>query len=235
MKLEYHTIDSACNTKETGPYYPQITKMSKGYDFDSEQSVYNLKKLEDNINFCPNVDTFILNGKSKKTDFLSCSFLARNSFIISNSALNVLNQFNLPRHYIFKIKIQYGSQILENYQLLYLVHSGFETVIFETSKIYIEEVNSRKFIKSLPSVSKEEYFEIKKELFRRWDNDEIEYQGLYFSEISLNAPPKYDMFHINNMIDSDVYISNSLANSLAENNISGIEVIMSQKLVFRES
>ncbi len=57
--MVFYTLDTATDTPETGPVFPQIKAMRPGYDFNKPNSIHNLtfKGLPD---FQPDLDYFIL-------------------------------------------------------------------------------------------------------------------------------------------------------------------------------
>lgn len=234
--MKYYTIEPACDTKETGHIFPQISEMTKGYDYDSVNSIYQLGELDKSPSFAPDLEHFVLNGKSKKSDLLSCSVIEINNWIISDTFLKLLLSFNLPRHKSLPLSIKQGKSHITNYSLFHFSPALFDSILFSESEFTIEEINTKNHIADIKGISKEKYFETKDDLFRKWENDEIEdYRAIFFKKMVLKEQPSFDLFYINNSVDTDVYISSNLAVALKENGITGLEIKETQKLVVNNS
>lgn len=76
MHNSYYILDFDCDSKETGPIYPQVQKMSKGYDNNAHNFLKKLIRHSKSFpDFKHNLDSFILETKSKQTDILVIPFL----------------------------------------------------------------------------------------------------------------------------------------------------------------
>lgn len=70
--MNYYIFKTAVNNIETGSVYPQIQKMSPGYDYKAPDSVHALSKAYQHLpDFTPNLDYFELASKAKLSDLLS--------------------------------------------------------------------------------------------------------------------------------------------------------------------
>ncbi len=67
--MSYYIFKHSLSGKIIGKHYPQSEEMSNGYLYNDPHSVRQIRN--EPLSFTPNLDAFILNGQSKKTDIVS--------------------------------------------------------------------------------------------------------------------------------------------------------------------
>lgn len=227
-KTKFYIIEESCGSSQVGPVYPQISKMMKGYDYEATDSVHAVSRLHNEIpDFEPNFNYFILNGKSKLSDFLSFSVMTRVGFIVSSKVKNILENCTLPEHKFFTIKVLYKNVFIEDYYWLHIVCDLSKNIDFPKSKFEIFDkstfssntivVNSRIELENLKLTIKES----------NKGSSRLSVSSLKFS---LNTTPSYDLFEFKGVFDYDFYISENLKEIFFSEKITGIECILSNKL-----
>lgn len=82
----YYVLSNAVGTKETGPEYPQIKAMSKGYDLNTPNSVYALHNIRnEEPTFTPNLNAFVLHIRARFSDAISAGFIGGEACWLANA------------------------------------------------------------------------------------------------------------------------------------------------------
>lgn len=221
--MTYYKFRDACATKETGAYYPQITKMLIGYDFGAVDSVHNFRKNNFLINGgIPNFDTLVMNGKSKVTDVISESIISGNGFVVSKKLKGILEKYVLPKHWFFPLKISRRDAVLEDFFWfeIFREEDQVQLVDFKKSTFYKgKNYALRVLIERIDLESFEDY-KIKHKII--FDESKMQY-SILFEQIVLKSPSKMDIFNIG-MFDINFYISESLMKEIVESKITGCSI-----------
>ena len=224
--MKFYKLDTACATKETGAFFPQITRMKADYDYDAENSVHNFRKNssnEDNFEVNPNFDSLIMNGKSKVSDLLSESVVSGNGFLVSNRFKELLLSFNLPKNKFYPVKIIKNKNIIiENYfwfeislQNRQLTLIDFKKTSFRVTKNY-----SRRDIVEEISIDSIEDFNVKRTKLK---SDFGQSFAIMAYNMVLLKKPEFDIFNIG-LINHDFYISEDLKQAIIDSKITGCDI-----------
>ena len=162
MNKVYYKIDSKVDTKETGNVYPAI-ESSKDYDFNAENSVYNLR-TDTFPNFTPNFD-FVLSKGAKEVDILSQARISANGLVISQRLKEYfLNCVSVPQM-SFELKIQNVNTNYHWMQFMWVDSKKF--VDFEKSVFKISEFgNSTETDKEIKSINELENYQNQLGIFK---------------------------------------------------------------------
>ena len=217
---EYFILDFAAGTRETGLEFPQVQEMGKGYDYDANNSVYELGKcLRALPDFQPNLDHFVLNRNAKPSDLLSNSLINTTGFLLSNVFKDVLCQFNLPNHKYYSAKVYYKGKLLDNYFWLQMVSDFTDYVDYINSTFFLYKNYSRD-IGDIEISSKEDYIE-KSKIVKNEDST----LSVWAKKISFTKEfdKKLDLFSISRF-NGNIFISKELSQSLLEKQLTGLEI-----------
>jgi hypothetical protein len=223
--MQYYIFKGACATKETGPVYPQIQKWKPGYNDDkpdSYYSYYNAAKGGIFPDFEPNLDSLLLHGKAKPTDFLSSGLSI--GFIINKKLKTLFEQFTLPPHRFFSAKIIYKKEELNDYYLMHIVSDYTDFIDYSKSTfITCGFFNSNPV--PLILTSKQDFTRQSVELQNNFNTNTKDYRSIEATEIHLNQKfnKSLDFFKIG-QVDINFYISQNLKDALLENNITGCDL-----------
>ncbi|HEY4194022.1 MAG TPA: DUF1629 domain-containing protein [Mucilaginibacter sp.] len=222
--MKYYTFEPACDTKETGPVYPQIQKWKPGYDSNSATSFYSyLKKSKDVFaDFIPNLDGLIVNGRARPTDLVS-SFTS-GGFIVSEKLKLIFEKHNLAPHRFYPAKVIYKSKNLEGYFWMHVISNLTDFIDYSDSAFVI----SKHFDPSpipIKLISKENYLEKAKSLEDDYSKNNGSYLSIKSEKLKLDDrfDRKLDFFTIGNF-DNRFYISQDLRDSIIENHITGCDI-----------
>ncbi|MEW4925435.1 hypothetical protein [Algibacter sp. 2305UL17-15] len=210
--MRLYKISESTNLKITGDF-PQSQKMIKGYDYDAPNSSYILyENRNKEINFTPNLDSFLLQKEANKTDVISATPLGGMGFMVSDKLKDLLTKFNLIDHKYFKASFVHGEKKYNDYQRLHFISKLYKKVEFKSSDFIIsggKEIDFNNF-SDLNLKSKE-----------LGVNGEIYAKRLCFKS---NILKNLDLFFIG-FFDFNTYISENLKNEIELNNITGLNIV----------
>jgi hypothetical protein len=215
----FYTIEFAANTSETGSTYPQIQKMSPGYDYNSPNSVYALdRKTTEFPDFIPNLDYFVLHNRAKLSDMLSASVLNTCGFIVSEKFKKLIEGFNIIPHQFYDANVYYKKE-KHPYYWMHIIGSIISYVDYKKSVFFAYHNYSHNL--GYISIDSFEDFVLKKEKIKR-DNP-TKTVTIWAEKIYLNKnfDSALDFFQIGTF-NSQYFISDRLKLKLQENNITGI-------------
>lgn len=218
--MNYYKLSISCNTKETGPVYPQIQKMVPNYDNKDKKSVYSLSKFYNSFpNFEPNLNGFVIQGRAKLTDFLSNSIIRTNGFLLSENAKQIFESCNLNGYKFYQAKIFYKKNCF-NYFWLHFISNVRNSIDYGKSRFFIFQNFSKK-LEYIDVISEEDLIEKEKSLQEKNPGKTI---VIWAETIYLNSSfdKKLDFFKVGKF-DSNYYVSEHLRNLFIEQNITGIE------------
>jgi hypothetical protein len=123
--------------------YPQVQKMSEGYDYRSPDSVQKLRP-DMFADFKPNFNYPVLGDGFKATDLLSCAPFPYWVLMVSDKLLRVLTNFKLPPHKIYAIQILHKKKLVAGYNALHILdpEEQLNHIDFGKSIFWIEELDS---------------------------------------------------------------------------------------------
>lgn len=225
--MNYYIIKPASDNSETGSVYPQVQKMSPGYDYKATNSVHALsREVEDFPSYEPNLDYFVVKEKAKLSDLLSVA-VVYGGLLISSRFKALLEQFHLPKHRFYPAKVNHKKQFHEYYWMHII--SDFSDFIDYPDSTFIIYYNYSHTLGTIAISSREELEEKRKKVKEDNPGKTI---TIWAKELHLknSFDRTLDLFNIANF-DSNTYISHSLKETIHKEKITGCE-ITSAKNVF---
>lgn len=73
--MPYYIFKHSLSDKIIGKHYPQSEDMSNGYLYNNPHSVWQIRN--ERLSYTPNLDAFVLNRQSKKTDIISALSISK--------------------------------------------------------------------------------------------------------------------------------------------------------------
>ena len=191
-------------------HYPQ-TKLGDEYNPSLPNSHWNLKRNEF-AKFDLNYQLEI-NNKAKPTSFLDGAS-SPSGLIVSEKLKSFLNDFNLPPHKFYKIKVKHKNNFI-NYYLLQIITFGiWDYIDVEKSTLKISNsINSHNFV-TTPVISKL-YVEKLNKYYLKDFNQNLSPNEIYFKD----SFPLYDIISIDSLVE-EMMFSSRLKKSLENNNLS---------------
>jgi len=210
----YYILKYSTDNKIVGNTYPQIQQMIDGYNYSSENSLWNVEptKIPD---FTPNLNGFKLKSKAKLTDFLSVSVI-NYGFLISNQAKSILSNFELPIENKFYNAVVYNGKANYGFNLFHFSCDLTKFIDFKRTEFYLENYLERKNIDKTIYIS-----DFKILIDKYFPEYEIKTDKIIFEN---NFENKFDIFKITTL-DTYPYISHRLKTALEEAHITGIEIV----------
>jgi len=231
--MQYYIFKEACDTKETGPVYPQIQKWKPGYDDDKPDSFYSYyiaAKSGGFPDFTPNMDYLILHGRAKPTDIISSGMST--GFIISEKLKTLFDQFVLPPHRFYPAKVLHKKTELNGYFFIHIISDYTDFVDYPEST-FITSGFSNTDPQPITITSKEDYISKAKQLQDNSFVKKLPYRSIGAKEIYFNSKfdKGLDFFEIGRF-DINFYISQTLRDALADNGITGCDIQPTDRIVF---
>ncbi len=161
--MPYYSFKKSLSTEKIGKHFPQSSEMSKGYPYNEWNPVWKIRNEE--LFFTPNLDSFVLNGQSKKTDVISAvAFNSRNNILIKSSLAKIWKDFNTCEYQEFPATVIYRKQKLD-YSLLhfYTYHNQF--IDFKESNFYYAQIREER-IRDLEINSINEFISTRSSIYR---------------------------------------------------------------------
>jgi hypothetical protein len=228
--MKYFRLTHSIAPETIGSEYPQIQKMTKGYDYDKPNSVHAASRFYDSfLPFEPDLDSMVLHPKAKLTDILSCSVLGSNGFIISEKVYNICNLFqSVPAHY-YPVKVLEKNRKMHQYYWMHIVTpDAYKLIDIKASSFHLEDLG--RDVGKIHVTSLEDLVEKRTAEKKRTNN--------YFLTISC------DRFLVNNLLyqyaifqfgkfDSFYYVREDLKNALED--IPGIGVDFTLANIYLET
>ncbi|SFW52757.1 hypothetical protein SAMN02927921_02153 [Sinomicrobium oceani] len=217
--MRYYYIGLSNDLKVIG-YYPQ-TDFHKGYN------------PTDNGSYCVKPDTFPdfvpnyeleLHKKAFATGFLQrvgASF----GIVVDEKVKNILKEHCLPPHAFYPTTVFHNDEVLQYYWFHYIPNDFWELIDNRNSFAYVYQIKKATVtkIKEIPIISKEQIL-----------NEKKKYTGLTpitLGRLKMSAEfCKYD-FYLTGAFNHTM-ISERLKKALEENNVSGYEAKLFDKLSF---
>ena len=210
--MTYYIFKPASNTTETGSVYPQVQKMSPGYNYKAHNSVHALSDEVDE----PNLDYFVVHNKAKLSDLLSVSVI-HGGFLVSKTFKELLERFHLPNHRFYPARVYHRRKFYE-YYWMHIICNLTDEVNYEKSafKIYYNYAHN---LGSINVYSKEDLLEKKEKVKADNPGKNVTIWGekLYLKD-SFNT--SLDLFEIGTF-DANTYIANRLKEEIEAQKITG--------------
>ncbi len=223
--MQYYILEKACDTKETGPAYPQIQKWKKGYDknkSDSYYSYYRASMKGTFPDFEPDLNSLVMHGWAKPTDLVS-SFLS-DGFIVSAKLKLLFQQFHLPPIHYYPAKVIYKKNDLIGYYFMHIISDYTDFVDYSKSS-FIASGNFNSNPAPIILTSKKEYIEESEKLKEDFFVDKLPYRSIKSEKICFNAgfDQSLEGFKIG-PFNINFYISENLKDALIKDSITGCDI-----------
>ena len=210
-KMKYYELNKSTNSKEIG-VYPQAG-LNLNHDKHNPRSPTKLKSL-DIPSFNPDFEDLEIDLRAKSTDYLSCG-LSTYGMLLSQRTYKILCDFKIDIHEVYKLSINSSEK------KYYWFHFGptqiLRTINYSKSEFKIDEYGFQK--ERIHLSNYEEYESQKKKL-----NNMSVIKAL---TLVLDVKPKNDLFIIP-YLDDKIYISERVADKFKEEDITGINLKISE-------
>jgi len=228
MHNSYKIFDFDCNSKETGPVYPQVQKMSNGYDNKADNSIKKLFRYSKSFpDFEPNLDSFLLETKSKQTDILSNALSAK-GIIINRKTKAIFESFKTCPIQFYEATVIHNNKLFTDYFWMHIVSDYTNFVDYTNSTFFIYQ-NFLKNLGDIKILSKKDLIEKDEKLKRDNPNTTL---AIWSEKIKML--PSFDsnlqLFMIGKF-DGNLYLGQSLNNVLMENKITGYQAENTNKIL----
>lgn len=225
--MNYYILKPAVDTPDTGPIYPQIQKMSKGYDYKAANSVHALSRCHDSFpNYSPNLDYFILHNRAKMTDLFSVAILY-GGFLVREKFKKVLESFVLPDHRFYNAKVFFRKKFHECYWM-HLVSNLTDAVDYPASSFF----TFYNYTYNLGNIDVSSYEDLLLKR-RKIKADNPGKSITIWSEKSVlnnSFNDKLDLFEIGSF-DSKTYISGQLKQAIQNEKITGAYIEETKRII----
>lgn len=219
MNNRFDLLDFACGTQDTGPQFPQVQEMIKGYDYDAKNSVDELAKFYDSLPpFEPNLNSFILHKQAKPTDFLSNS-LTSVGYLISEKVKTLLSQFNLPEHKFYRASVIHKKESVQGYYWFQIVNDFRKFVDYGKSEFFIYK-NFSQNAGSIDIQSEKDYLEKNSSIMIKDPTTRIWASKIAFTYA---FPKQLDLFALSKF-NANTFISKKLSQSMIDHHITGLDI-----------
>jgi hypothetical protein len=225
----FYSLKPAVANTETGQVFPQIQKMTRGYDYDSATSVYELAKFVHELpKFKPNLDAFLLNNKAHLTDVLSTSLINSSGILISEKLKYIFSKSKTAVCDYYPACVSYKKNIYD-YFWMHLKSISYDSIVFLKSKFIVVQ-NYAYPIDTINISSLEDYVEKKNTLKETNSGKNI---TIWSEIIAFNSQfdKHIDLFRVGTF-DTNIYISERLKSVIEENRITGLDISPTTNLIF---
>lgn len=227
--MTFYVLNLSADKKVIGPLYPQINKFVKSKDLIQKlNQIDNSVFLSDSNN---RLDYFILNDSAKITDIISTSIInGNNGILISERFKNILDDnLLLCSHKYYPTTLKHRGIFYNNYFFMHLLPFYNQIRIVEyadisSSSFYIGNLIGSK-IHEITFNTIEEIQETRQEVFKNDSN--LVYSGCFTFNKQLS---NIDLFVIH-FCDYNIYISERLKHKLYAEQISGLGIINTNKII----
>ncbi len=216
--MKYYSIGSSDNLKVIG-HYPQ-TEFKKDFNHGTPNSYRNVHPREF-PNFNPDLE-ITLHKNAIPTDYIEKVGPAF-GIIINKIFKTVLEQFNLPPHRFYPIKVYHKAELLEYYWFHYIIDI-WEFVDIEKSSAQIFHKFKFEVQEIIPIPNLDSILDFKKSLDRKL---KLKINSLILKK----NHPKYDAIETTKVEYSGVLLSENLVNTLNEAGLTGFETKPFDKIV----
>ncbi len=226
--MSYYIFKPAVDTPETGSQYPQVQKMSPGYDYKAPNSVHALSKAYNHFpEYAPNFDYFVVHSKAKLTDLLSLAVL-RGGFLISDKLKTVFEKFNICQHKYYQVRLSHRDNFYDNYYWMHMICDLTRFVDYGKSKFFIY-LNYAHNLGTIDTTSFDDLTQKEKKLQADNPGKTLVIWG---EKIKLNNSfdKSLDLFKISSF-DNNYYVSEKLKDELISRKITGCNIYTADNLI----
>lgn len=176
------------------------------------------------------VPRLIANKKAKVSDFLQLGSLTLGTFIASERTKQLLDDFHLPQHQIFKTKAIFPEEEYE-YYIYHFYESNLENIDFDKSTFFKDYIGFSQRENDRPD-DQLLSFPNKKQLLLSIDKFKKEFFGILAKPLVLKKEPtEYDLLYIRHGFIG-FFISNDLKKELIKNGINGWAINSEQEYFY---
>ncbi|MGG8498138.1 imm11 family protein [Tenacibaculum sp. TC6] len=216
--MKYYKIDFDFDTTKVIGHYPQ-TDIKKGYNPGLSDSHRQVKPYEF-PNFIPNLE-LELHKEAKATDYIQ-KFVSF-GMVINARFKSILQQFKLPPHAFYPIKVYHKGDLLEYFWFHYIIDDFWQNINMEKSTVQVYKKFEFKIDKIISIPKLEDIDNLKKSLTRQED---LRFNKIYFK----SSFPKYDVYETQELEFIPV-ISEPLLEALQEAGMTGFRVKPFDKII----
>lgn len=216
----FYILELSTSQIEIGKSYPQIEKMGKEYNYNSQNSVYKLARYHSSFpDFVPDLSYFLLNSNSIPTDFISNAISAK-GIIVSEKVVELFNKINHCPLKFYPAEIMHKSVILNSYFWMHINSDYTDKINYSKSKFIILE-NYKYEHGYIKIDSFEDYIKKKDKLIS--DNPDITLTIWGKELVLFKEFADLDFFEIGKF-DSNLYISDLFLELILKNNLTGLTI-----------
>lgn len=199
--------------------------MSDGYDRYAANSVWKL--LDQPIDFTPNLNSFKLEHKAKRTDLISTvssgSCVIMGNLLISKTKENIFENFKIPPHQKFEANLTAGKKHYP-YFVFHFLGDQNEYIDYEKSVFFIGNQFGFK-IEDVAISSYNEYLNLFSKLETEHKKTGSYRKRIRAAQIFIDkAKVNFDFFRLRHIVDHFV-VSEKLKDELLANNFTGADFI----------
>lgn len=205
--MQYYTLDTPAESKETGSVYPQIAFDNVKEAFKFRHNIYP----EDE----PKLSAKLEKG-AKLTDILSQASIAGHGLLINEKVKSILTDFKIMGHRFYNCPVKDHNGTIHQYYWMSLVQPNIiDWIDFKNSLFYTVEVGFREDDIELTSLN--DYLNKKENLpnINWWIEAE---------SIKLNKIEDFDLFVFPHLLHN-IILTKNLNQSFINNKVTGIEMI----------
>ena len=226
--MNYYEFKPACDTKETGSQYPQVQRMTPGYNKDSNVSLYAMaRNIDEFPDFMPDFDSFVLHNQAKRTDLLS-TFGPGWGFLISPRLKAIFEQYKMVSHRYYPAKV-FHKQVYYDYYFIHIIGNVRDCVNCPLSTFFIY----KSYATNERYIAIDSFDDLLMKEKKLIADNPGEVLSIWAEKIVLNNSFDKDLalFEIGNF-DASNYINEELKSELVLNSITGCDILPTKKLAF---
>lgn len=218
--MPYYIFRDSLSTEKIGKHYPQSQEMSNGYLYNDPHSIWQIRN--ERLPFTPNLDAFVLNGQSKKTDVISAVAINNNNnILIRTDLVKILHNLNICEHQVFPATVIYRKKKF-NYSLLHFYNYHNQFIDFNKSTFFLgDKFRAKKHTLEIKDLN--EFRQLNLDLKK--NNTFRNRETINFEKIVLkDGKIEFDFFRLN-VATNYFVISENLKNAIDTHDISGVDII----------
>lgn len=223
--MSYYILKKTVSPTKIGKHFPQSNEMSSGYPYNAPNSVWQIRN--EKLSFNPNLDAFILNGQSKRTDIISVmSPDSKHNILIKTDLVKIWKNLNVRDYQAFPATVLYRKKKFD-YSLLHFYTYQDQFIDFSKT-IFFQLGFGRKKIKELAINSYEDFI---KHTVNPENEPNPDYAIMASNICPINLVLKEDKIDLDFfLILKDQYnigyiISERFKDALIQENVSGFDLI----------
>jgi hypothetical protein len=228
--MEYFQLEYSLDKAEIGSQFPQIQKMSSGYDYDAPNSVHSLARCIFKFpDFEPNLDSFVLHRGARLTDLLSAAVISVPGLLVSERLMLIFKKFNLVPCKFYNATVIDKSKRSHKYYWMHIVGYDFSRrVNYRKSTFFLGNFDTR--VETVSNIgSLQDLLTREHELRETYKN---QFLNIKADKIILDqSVSTYSLFSINGF-DFNYFVDEDLKAAIVKNSISGIKFQQAAALEF---